>query len=469
MAEPISTAKMGERKLIQESYYKNYTFPVILQVKFPMNKRLIITAGTILLLVIGTVVAIRYAQGYRLSREKFVKGTGLLSANSFPNGASVYINGELRTATDATLNLSPGEYEVEIRKEGFFSWKKTLRMESELVTQTNALLFPTAPGLTPLTFTGAQNIHPSPDGQKILFVTASASATRNNGLYTLDLTDNPLALQRGPRQIARNSTNIDLNKADFLWSPNSDQILVVVGTRHYLLDPSRMTDLETARDITATLDETLATWKQQMEQRRTTGISKFPKEVQMIASASATGIFLSPDQDRMLYTVTGDITLPDELIPPVPASNSQPEERKLKAGNTYVYDRREDRNFLVKTGPTPSPTPIPKPTPKTAKATTTPAIVKPELNDTIASFRQLYSGLYTNSPQWLPDSKHLIFFDTGIIRISEYDGTNMTQVYAGPLSDHFIYPWSNGSRLLILTNFNQGVEVPVNLYAVSLR
>lgn len=433
-----------------------------------MNKRLIITAGTIVLLITGTVIAIRYAQGYRFSRDRFVKSTGLLSANSFPNGASVYVNGNLTTATDATLNLSPGEYEIEIRKEGYFSWKKKLRLEQELVTQTNALLFPTAPGLTPLTFTGAQNLHPSPDGQKILFVTASASAARNNGLYTLDLTDNPLALQKGPRQIARNTNTIDLTKANFLWSPSGDQILLISGTHAYLLDAGRMTDLETARDITVSLEETLTTWKQQLDQRLATGLAKFPKEIQMIASGSATNTFLSPDQERLLYTATADITLAENLIPPVPASNSQPQERKLKTGNTYVYDRREDRNFLVRSNGVLEASPTPTPKAKTTKpAVTTPA--KPTIAETIALFQKLYSGLYTNTPQWLPDSKHLIFFDTSIIRISEYDGSNMTQVYAGPLSDHFIYPWPNGSRLLILTNFNQGGEVPVNLYAVSLR
>lgn len=433
-----------------------------------MNKRLIVTAGTIVLLITGTVIAIRYAQGYRFSRERLVKATGLLSANSFPTGASVYVNGNLTTATDATLNLSPGEYDIEIRKEGFFPWKKRLKLESELVTQTNALLFPTAPGLTPLTFTGAQNLHPSPDGQRILFVAASASAQRNNGLYTLDLTDNPLALQRGPRQIARNTNAVDLTKAEYLWSPNSDQILVLSGTQAYLLDAGRMTDLETARDITVTLDDTLATWKQQLDQRLATGLAQFPKEIQLIASGSATNLFLSPDQDRLLYTATADIAIPDQLIAPVPASNSQPQERKLKSGHTYVYDRREDRNFLVRANLEPTPAPTPSPKGKTTTKTSAP-ISRTTRNDTIASLRRLYSGIYTNSLQWLPDGRHLIFFDTGVIRISEYDGSNMTQVYAGPLSDHFIFPWPNGSRLLILTNFNQGGEVPVNLYALSLR
>lgn len=442
-------------------------------------KRLLVTLATLLVLIAGTIVAIRYAQGYRFSRQTVVKATGLLSANSFPTGASVYVNGELKSATDTTINLTPGEYEIEIRKEGYFSWKKKLQLESELVTQTNALLFPTAPGLTPLTFIGAHNIHPSPDGQRILFTTASASAARNNGLYVIDLTDNPLALQKGPRQIARSTPTTDLNRAQLLWSPDGDQILVRLGARTYLLDANRLTDLETAKDVSASLDDTLTTWAQLINKKQQTQLAKFPLPIVNIATGSASLAFISPDQERILYTATADAVLADRLAPPVQASNSQPQERMIKAGNTYVYDRREDRNFLVKTGVV-TPTPTPTPNKKTTKPLTSLLPVQTSnqqaltpdtdnMNTTIAEFQKRYSSLYLNGPQWLPDSKHLIFLDTAAIRISEYDGTNMTQVYAGPLSGGFVYPWPNGTKLLILTNFNQSSEVPLNLYAVSLR
>ncbi len=439
-------------------------------------KRLFFTLATLAILIIGTVIAIRYAQGYRLSRLTVMKSTGLLSANSFPNGASVYVNGNLTSATDTTLNLSPGEYDIEIRKEGYFPWKKHVKLESELVTQTNALLFPTAPGLTPLTFIGASNIHPSPDGQRILFTTASASASRN-GLYVIDLTDNPLALQKGPHLIARTTTTIDLNKAQFLWSPDSDQILTVSGTHTYLLDAGRLTDLDTAKDMSTTLKDTLTIWRQLLEKKQETQLVKFPLELQHIATASAVHVFISPDQNRMLYTATADATLASNLVPPVPASDSQPEERHISPGNTYVYDRREDRNFLVKAAPlSPSPTPIATPgkkgkTTKSVALSTAVAVSTDQfdVSSTITAFQKAYSGLYTNSLQWLPDSSHLIFLDDASIHISEYDGTNMTQVYAGPLSGNFVYPWPNGSKLLILTNFNQEATVPLNLYAVSLR
>ena len=80
--------------------------------------RLGIFLATIGFVIGGTVVMIRYAKGYRPTRAGTIKGTGLLSANSFPTGAEVYINGKLTTATDNTLNLDPGDYQIELKKDG---------------------------------------------------------------------------------------------------------------------------------------------------------------------------------------------------------------------------------------------------------------------------------------------------------------------------------------------------------------
>ena len=154
--------------------------------KFPKNRRPLYTLFSAIFVILGSIIAIRFAQGYRLSIQKrAVQGTGLLVSNSFPNGAQVFVSGKLVTATDDNIYLEPGQYEIEIIKDGYSSWRKQLNIESELVTQTNAQLFRLVPGLTPLTFTGVTYISPSPDGEKILFQTSSASARLKNGLYVL--------------------------------------------------------------------------------------------------------------------------------------------------------------------------------------------------------------------------------------------------------------------------------------------
>ena len=49
--------------------------------------RLIIFLLTGIFIGIGTFLMIRYAQGYRPTKQGTIKGTGLLAANSFPTGA----------------------------------------------------------------------------------------------------------------------------------------------------------------------------------------------------------------------------------------------------------------------------------------------------------------------------------------------------------------------------------------------
>ena len=86
--------------------------------RLPINKGLLYTALSFLIIVAGTILAIEYAKGrFRISSQGFVQGTGLLSANSFPTGAEVIIDDKLVTATDDTLYLQPGTYRVKISKD----------------------------------------------------------------------------------------------------------------------------------------------------------------------------------------------------------------------------------------------------------------------------------------------------------------------------------------------------------------
>ena len=71
-----------------------------------MKQRLIITSLIALFLCLGTLGAIFWAKGYRPSfKEKTIKGTSLLVVNSYPEGASVYLNDKLTTATNESISF----------------------------------------------------------------------------------------------------------------------------------------------------------------------------------------------------------------------------------------------------------------------------------------------------------------------------------------------------------------------------
>jgi len=444
------------------------------------NSRILYTLFSAVVIIGGTFAAIQYAKGnYRITRQGFVAESGLLSANSFPPGAEVLIDGQLTTATDDTIYLPPGGYNIEINKDGYWPWKKAVRLESQLVVQTNAQLFPIAPSLTPLTFTGVRNVFPSPDGQKIIYYTSSASAQTRNGLYMLELSNNPLSLQRGPRHLAENNDSFNLAEAKIIWAPDSGQVMLVDQDKNYLLDIDGKNNLASLPDISFRKNQILSEWEEEMYLRERQFLAEFPDEVIAMATASAKNVYFSPDKNRLLYTYTGQnsLTLPEGLTPPVPAANTEAEERTLVAGNTYVYDREEDKNFNVGTPPIRA-SQVDKlllatdlfqrrrmslessPSAFTRLQASTSA-------QTVQTFSTYHTSLYANTFQWFPDSNHLLYTDQNRIQIKGYDTTNDTTVYSGPYVDNFVYPWPDGSKLLILTSFSP--ETPPNLYAIELK
>lgn len=442
-----------------------------------VNLGVIYTLVSAVIILLGTSIAIQYAKGgFRFTQKGFSPETGLLNANSFPTGAEVYVDGELATATDNTLYLKPGEYTVEIRKEGFSPWKKQLKIQEELVTQTNAQLFPVAPSLSPLTLTGVTTITTSPDGQKVVLYTNSAQDPEKNGLYLLELSNNFIPLQRTPRQIAQQVPSIDLLSASYIWSPDSTELLVLTRYKDILITVDEKTNLEGEQDVSWKKKQILSQWESEIYQKEREFFKKFPEEMLQVATMSAKNVYLSPDKKRMLYTATAELNIPENIIAPVPASNTQPEQRNLIVGGIYVYDREEDKNFQigVETG---TPSTVSKillstdllgaeksfetsPSAFTSLQATNSA-------ETAKLFHAYHTSLPINTLQWFPDSKHILFAKDQQIHIMEYDGTNNTVVYSGPFKEDFVYPWPDGSKILILTSFSP--DSPMNLYAVEIE
>src|SRR5476651_1536609 len=124
-----------------------------------MRKQITISALILLFMLTATAIVVLYGRGYRFGFDKGspnLSGTGLLVATSSPDGAQVFVNNHLTTATANTINLAPGTYDVKISKEGYLPWEKTLVVKNEVVTKADALLFPTAPKLESITNLGAQ-------------------------------------------------------------------------------------------------------------------------------------------------------------------------------------------------------------------------------------------------------------------------------------------------------------------------
>ena len=252
--------------------------------------RILLFVTSIILVPLVTYFVILFARGYRLNwQRKQLSPTGLLVATSVPDGAQIYINGQLSSATNTTINLAPATYKVEIKKDGFSPWSKLLKVEAEIVTRATATLFPSVPSFKAITTGGAANPILSQDSTKITF-------TSGKKTYLLDLSESPLGLiNRDAREIASTSS---------AWKT-----------------PTKI-------DPTPTLSQTM----------------------QDILATAAGQLLWSPKENKLLYTATASASIPDDLIRPLPGSSTQPQSRALVEGVTYVYDLEEDRNFTVPAG-----------------------------------------------------------------------------------------------------------------------
>ncbi len=399
-----------------------------------MNKKTLITTAIILLLIfVGAYSVILYGKGYRLNisgeNNKFLTGTGLLVLTSIPDGAKVYLDDNLTTATDDTINLPPKEYAVRIEKDGYYPWKKKVTLKTEAVTKTDAVLFPIAPKLEATTLLGAQDPVVDPTGGLIGYKVSSSSA-ENNGIYVLSLASRIIPFGTSARQIVTDEVD-NFSESAIEFSPDGREIIAIITkgalNRIYLLKTDTL-NIE-PQNITSTIDQVRKGWETTQEQLDQKFASTLPQASRSFILANFSDIKLSPEGDKIFYIASQSATMPIYIKPQLPSTNSTVEDRNLNRGYAYVYQIKEDKNYLL---------------------------YKPVENEIMPDFI------------WYPSSSHLIFEQNRRIFALEFDGGNKTTLYSGPFDKKFLYTWPDGSGLIILTNFNDET-VPPNLYKVGLR
>jgi len=368
-------------------------------------------------LIVGFVglFASYYARGYQFNFKTFqFQPNGILVLKSDPTGAEIYINGNLKSATDTTISLPPGTYDITLKKDAFFSWTKRLVIEKEIVTQAQVSLFRSAPSLTAITFTGSLAPIASDDYTRIAYGTT-------DGLYTLETYSLPIGFSKDPRQI----TDADLTGATWQFSPSGRQIMLTSKNSVFLLDTSTFTPQAKLVNIASQKDATIASWAKERQDKITASLSALPSQISDELTRKTSQIAFSPYDTKILYTASSAGILNEGLVAPLPGSSTQKQERTITPGSTYVYDIKEDRNFLVSN----------------------------DSNQKLA---------------WFPNSKNLVLAEDSKVVIMDYDGTNPQAVYSGSYIAPYAFPFGSTEKILILTNLG-GDSTPPNLYSLSLK
>jgi len=185
----------------------------------------------IFILVAPTLIL--YFQGYRFDfKKKSLTQIGGLFLKVIPKQVEIYIDDKLVKKTDwffgSTLieNLLPKKYKIEIKKENFYPWEKTLEIKEKEVSEVkNIVLFPKNLDFQILT-KNLKNFWISPDGMKIVLLEEENELGWALKLYDLEkLVKSHLVTEKDISQ----KSEVDF--LDLEWAADSKEIYLNVGMK----------------------------------------------------------------------------------------------------------------------------------------------------------------------------------------------------------------------------------------------
>lgn len=379
------------------------------------------TAITALIIMFISTLLYLYTAGYRLQLKQEeeapvdLRVTGMISAKSIPEGASVYIDDKLVTATDDSIpGMAPGKYQLKITKSGFTPWQKEIEVFPELVTDITAVLISQTPRIEPLTNTGAKNLVMSPSLSAIAYFSQDEE---NPGVWVIPLTFNRLNIFSSTPSVVLEDTNyVKFSEGlSITWSPDEKQLLVQQSENGYYL-----VDLvsDTARSL-INPEETMQEWEEERQTNIQDFLAKLDIEEEVREKALSKESIWAPDDKKFLYVEQNAQGLLDYKVYNL--------EKPLPVGEKAV----------------------------TTVFTTNPNDIQPKLS-------------------WYADSFHLIMVEKnpqeenkGVISLIRIDGTNKAELYNNTLYSDSVFSSPGGDKIVLLTSFRS--EGSSNLYTVSIR
>ena len=362
---------------------------------------------------------ILYARGYRLDLEnKSLTSRGIIAFYSYPKTAKIYLNNQFKGITDTNLTLKPDVYEVEIKKEGYNNWKKKIILKGELVVTIDATLFPINPSLSPLTNLGVIRAFSLDRSDKLLIFS-------EEGIYLVDALKKPINFFSSLKLLIKKDLypeDFDLKNSEVVISPDLKQALI----DNYLISlEEENTDILNFKLTEESRNNLLTAWKEKQDKDIKKILETYPKEFQKIASESFKIIDFSPNETKVLYQSLTNVELPIFIKPRLIGTNQTEESRILKKDQIYVYDKKEDKNYLI-------------------------------------------SADNEKQIQWYYNSKHLVINQGKKIIVLDYDNTNPQTVYSGPYEKDFFHSLTDG-KIIILANLNPEANQYPDIYLVGIK
>jgi hypothetical protein len=226
------------------------------------------------------------------------------------------------------------------------------------------------------------------------------------------------------RLLSLNSTHVDWSKYTFQFSPNSKQILATSKSNSYLFSVDQSLKSQNLFDISSNLTQIKKDWQNNHSQIIQNKLGKLPPEIKNIIATNSAIILFNTTEDKILYQASKSGELSSIFITPPPTQSTQIQQRNLQKDSYYVYDLKDDTNFLI--------------------------------GDT--SVDQI---------SWVPYSNNLLFVKDKDIYTIEYDSTNYHLLYSGYSTPKIVLPTPDGYRLII--SITTSKDDPENFYLTTIK
>lgn len=382
----------------------------------------VITTLTALLLISGIVMF--FAKGYRIDiGNQNLEQTGILTVNSVPEGALIYLNEIPQDVTDNSIQgLKPASYELRLEKEGYHSWTRSIEVSVGRVTQHTALLISLFPELKPLTLTGVNNPLVSSDGQKIVYTTSQEqnNLPTQSGIWLLELTSRPFNIVSRPTLLLTDTPTFPYSAAKISWGgDNQSLVLEMPDSTLLLYDLQAGQTQPLSPENKFILEED---WAQLAQKNEDLLRERFSTAIQdELPDRELNGIW-SPDQTKILYSQLENDIRTYHIVDLNPTEFSLPVQSVDDIKRYIPYSEPIEQEATV---------------------------------------------------LWHPDSMHLFIIEKsgdsqGSISILELDGKNRTSLYNGKIADQNVFTHPDGNKILIHTNFTSD-QSQSNLYSLTFN
>ena len=224
-----------------------------------------------LLIYVGAVALYFYAHGWRIDPiDQMIVKTGVLTVDSDPFLANLYIEGEDEGRTPKSISLPVGKYDISVYRSGYREWKKNIEIKEEKSTPVRAWLIKediTKTNNYLLQDKEYLNSWIDENKNHLYFLTRyqlSTSEFYRYELYRFDINTAFWDLSSNPKIVLTFDSTTDAN-ISLTLAPNGLLSLLRISngniTTNYLLDSTQSTNLNSLEELDIrTLANYTMTW-----------------------------------------------------------------------------------------------------------------------------------------------------------------------------------------------------------------